>query len=85
MKKKRNDVNNNIYEVIAQNIKYYRKKKGLTQIELAEKVDLSHEFIRRIESKKGVKYFSIDTVYRIAKTLEVEIQYFFEEIDDKEN
>lgn len=82
MKIKRSDDSNNIYETISKNIKYYRKKKGLTQIELAEKVDLSHEFIRRIESKKGDKYFSIDTINRIAKALKIKIQYFFEEHKD---
>ena len=43
----------NIYEQIARNIKKYRKMAGITQAVLAEKVGVSHEFIRRIESKKG--------------------------------
>ena len=52
----------NIYEQIAHNIKKYRHKAGITQAVLAERVGVSHEFIRRIESKKGVKTFSIDTI-----------------------
>ena len=44
----------NIYEQIARNIKKYRNKAGITQAVLAERVGVSHEFIRRIESKKGI-------------------------------
>ena len=47
----------NIYEQIARNIKKYRHEAGITQAVLAERVGVSHEFIRRIESKKGVKTF----------------------------
>lgn len=71
--------NTNIYLTISQNIKKYRKIKGITQAELAEKVDLSHEFIRRIESKKGQKTFSVDTIYRIAKALDIDVNKLFEE------
>lgn len=81
MNKKGDKLNNSIYEIITQNIKKYRKLKGLTQAELAEKVDLSHEFIRRIESKKGKKYFSIDTIYRISRALEISIKCLFDDID----
>jgi len=66
-----------IYETISYNIKKYRKKMGITQAELAERVDLSHEFIRRIESVKGKKNFSIDTIYRISIALDVDIDKFF--------
>ena len=47
----------NIYEQVARNIKKYRNEAGLTQAELAEAIGVSHEFIRRIESKKGKKLF----------------------------
>ena len=66
-----------IYELISHNIKKYSKKRGITQAKLAERVDLSHEFIRRIESPKGKKNFSIDTIYRISVALEVDIDKFF--------
>lgn len=67
-----------IYEQIAFNIKKYRKESGLTQAELAEKVNVSHEFIRRIESKKGKKTFSVDTIYKISIALNVDIAKLFE-------
>ena len=61
----------NIYEQIARNIKKYRKQAGITQAFLAERVGVSHEFIRRIESKKGVKTFSVDTIWKISLALNI--------------
>ena len=61
-----------IYDIIRINIKKYRKEKGLTQAELAEKTDLSHDFIRQIESLKVANTFSVDTLSRIANALEIE-------------
>ena len=51
----------NIYEQVCRNIKKYRKEAGMTQAELAEAIGVSHEFIRRIESKKPFlfKHFGI--------------------------
>ena len=61
----------NIYEQIAKNIKKYRQCAGITQAVLAEKVGVSHEFIRRIESKKGIKTFSVDTIWKISLALNI--------------
>ena len=68
----------NIYNVIAKNIKKYRKEANITQATLAEKVGVSHEFIRRIESDKGAKTFSVDTIYKISLALNIEIEKLFE-------
>ncbi len=73
-----NEYEINIYEQIAKNIKKFRKKLGITQAVLAERVGVSHEFIRRIESKKGKKTFSIDTIWKISLALEIEIGKLFE-------
>ena len=61
----------NRYEQIARNIKKYRKEAGITQAELAERVGVSHEFIRRNESQKGKKSFSVDTVWKISVALDI--------------
>jgi len=61
----------NIYEQIAKNIKKYRTIAGISQAELAERVGVSHEFIRRNESKKGRKSFSVDTLWKISVALNV--------------
>ncbi len=68
----------NIYEQIAKNIKKYRKEAGITQAVLAEKVGVSHEFIRRIESKKGIKTFSVDTIWKISLALEIDPGLLFD-------
>ena len=68
----------NIYEQIAKNIRKYRKEAGITQATLAECVGVSHEFIRRIESKKGIKTFSVDTIWKISIVLNIEPGQLFE-------
>ncbi len=73
----------NIYEQIARNIKKYRNLAGITQAELAEKVGVSHEFIRRNESKKGKKSFSVDTLWKISVALDIPPGRLFEiDIDE---
>ena len=54
----------NIYNTIRKNIKKYRKERGLTSAQLAEMVDLSHDFIRQIESEKVGYNFSVETFIR---------------------
>ena len=63
----------NIYEQVAKNIKKYRQLSGMTQAQLAEAIGVSHEFIRRIESKKGKKTFSFQTLWNISKVLHVSL------------
>ena len=60
-----------IYDIIRRNIKMYRKEKGLTSAQLAEMVDLSHDFIRQIESEKARYNFSVETLYKISVALDV--------------
>lgn len=64
---------NDIYEIISLNIKKYRKEKGITQEELAIRSRYTWEFIRRIESKKAKKSFSLSTLVNIANALEIPI------------
>lgn len=73
----------NIYEQVAKNIKKYRKLAGMTQAELAEAIGVSHEFLRRIESKKGKKTFSFQTVWNISQALNVSMDQLVEiDIDE---
>ena len=51
--------NPNIYDTIRKNIKKYRKLRNMTSAELAELVDLSHDFIRQIESEKAAYKISV--------------------------
>lgn len=52
-------------------IQFYRKQRGLSQNELAEKADLSYTTISHIEST-SVYGLSIIAIYRIAKALDVD-------------
>lgn len=76
-----NRINNtNIYDTVRYNIRKYRKLKCMTQQELADASDLSHGYIREIESPNMGITFSLDAVEKIANALELEIKYLFEEI-----
>ncbi len=62
----------NVYQAIGQNIKKYRKLKGLTQEQLAEEIDYSLSFISGIESAYH-QTFSIAALWRISVVLGVSI------------
>ena len=62
-----------IYNTIRRNIKKYRLEKGLTSAQLAEMVDLSHDFIRQIQSEKAEYNFSVETFYKISVALGVSL------------
>ena len=70
-----------VYLVIADNIRKYRKKNKLTQKELARRSGYSYAYIRRVEGPKCVKNFSIQTIYNLSKVLNVDIKELFEEND----
>lgn len=72
--RKINKRNDDIYELIAANIKRNRKEAKITQAELAERSNYSHEFIRRIEAPSGKKYFSINALVRIADALNIKVE-----------
>lgn len=69
--------NDYYYNIIRKNIKKYRKDKHLTQQELADKTDLSVDYICEIESLTKNKSFSIVVLGRIADVLEIDIKDFF--------
>lgn len=71
--------NSNIYDTIRRNIKKYRKERGMTSAELAELVDLSHDFIRQIESEETAYNFSVDTFYKISVALGVKLDDLIQE------
>lgn len=73
-----NSKQTNIYNIIGKNIKKYRKLKGMTQRELAERLLLSDSFIGKLES---ITYqtISIDTLEQIAAVLDTNIKNFFDE------
>ena len=82
----KNKINNtNIYDTVRINIRKYRKLKGMTQQELADASDLSHGYIREIESLKMGVTFSLDAVEKIANALEIPFYLLFEEPANEAN
>lgn len=68
----------NIYDTIRRNIKKYRNLKGLTSAQLAEMADISHDFLRQIESETVKRNFSVETFYKISVALGVDLDMLIE-------
>ena len=58
------------------NITYYRRAKNLTQLQLAEKVSVSGNYISQVE--RGLKSVSLATLAQISEILEVEERDLFD-------
>lgn len=67
-----------LYQVIGSNVKYFREKAGLTQIQLSEKLHISISYLSKIEASGCAKSLSISTLNHIANTLDVDITEFFQ-------
>ena len=59
-------------------IAYYRKLQGYTQIELAEKVNISRTHISNIEAPGGTSSVSLKTLFDIADALDIQIKDLFD-------
>ncbi len=70
-----------VYLTIAKNIKKYRRKNKMTQKDLARASGYSYAYIRRVEGPKCIKNFSIQTIYNLSKTLNVDIKELFKKDD----
>lgn len=72
----------NLYYVVAQNIKKCRKQKGWTQVKLAMESNISVDYLKKIETKSGCnKQFSLDTIQKIAKALNIDVKELFNKLD----
>lgn len=61
------------YIKIGLNIAYYRKLRGMTQMQLAEAVNISRTHISNIEAPNVQTSVSLDTLFDIAEVLNVDI------------
>ena len=68
-----------IYDTVRKNIRKYRKIKCMTQQELADASELSHGYIREIESLNMGVTFSLDAVEKIASALDIKVKSLFDE------
>lgn len=62
--------------LIGLNINYYRRGCHLTQVELAEAVDISNNYLSQIE--RGCKSISLDKLLQLAEVLGVDVKNFFD-------
>ena len=72
-----NSIHNNNdkrYTEIGYNIAYYRKHKGLTQEQLAEKLDISRQHLGAIEAPNIIRPVSLDLLFHIADALEIDVR-----------
>lgn len=55
------------------NVSYYRKLKGITQLQLAEKIGISRTHMSNIEAPNVPTSISVETLFAIADALDVPI------------
>lgn len=71
------EYNNEINQTIAKNLIHYRKAAGLTQAELAEKINYSDKSVSKWESGNGIP--DVYTLVQLAKLYGVTMDAFVEE------
>ena len=63
---------NDRFMQLSLNIAYYRKLKGLSQMELAEAADISRTHLSYLEAPNMEQAPSLETLFRIADALGIE-------------
>lgn len=66
---------------IADNVRFYREKANLTQMELAERAELSIDSVKRIES--GKRGMSLENFLRISEALRVPLSFLVYSQEDR--
>jgi transcriptional regulator with XRE-family HTH domain len=64
-----------VYDLVASNLKYYRKKAGLSQLALATTCNMSTSYIGEVETRK--KAISLHKLKAISEALNQPIYLFF--------
>lgn len=59
------------YITLGLKIAYYRKKRGYTQENLAEKVGISLNFLAQVEGTGTIRSISLETLFKMADVLQV--------------
>lgn len=65
------------YRELGYAISYYRKRKGLTQEQVAERAGISRQHIGAIEAPNMNRAISLEVVFNIANVLEIEPYLLF--------
>ena len=77
---------NYVRSLVSKNLRWYRSLHKISQLDLAQKAGLTHNFINDIES--GKKWTSAKTIAKLCSALNIEPHQFFldkDMIDDKVN
>lgn len=69
-------MSDNIKEIVAKNLLYYRKKNNITQKALAEQLGVKHNAISAWEN--GVNSIDIDTLFRVCKIFGVTVNDMYD-------
>lgn len=72
-----------IKEIFGQRVRYYRKKAGISQEQLAELCDLHPTYIGQLE--RGEKNASLETIMRVSAGLNISPEILFEKIGVETN
>ena len=70
-------------EVFINNLKFYRKQKGMTQNDLTLAIDKSYNYINSVEQGKLIPSF--DVIEKICEVLEIKASWLFDEKASPEN
>ena len=72
-----------IKEIFGKRVRYYRKKKKLSQEQLAELCDLHPTYVGQLE--RGEKNASLETIMRVCEGLEISPEVLFENVVPKQD
>lgn len=72
-----------IRTLFGHNLKRFRKEKDISQMQLAEKADLTFNFINDIEN--GKKWISPNTLAKLSSALDVQPYHFFLSVQSVQN
>lgn len=73
------EFNPEMYKTVAKNVRYYRKKKGLSIDELSKYAEIKKGFLQEFEYSEENMAISIYDLYKISVILETSIDKFFEQ------
>lgn len=80
---RKNDFLNKVDKIIGDKIYSLRLAKGLSRIQLAEAIEVTHQQLQKYE--KGLNRMSIGRLILAAKALDKNIGYFLGNIDEEED
>ena len=70
----------NLSLIVRINIKKYRKMRGYTMQELADKTGLTHGYVRDLECLTIDKTPLLETIGKFADALEIDIRQLFDDV-----